>query len=465
MRIPNTNRITNAMTISRMLNNINKNAKVVDMLYTQQATGKKIQSPADNPIIASRALKFRTNISMTAQFMRNVSDGQSWMKITEQSFHNTVSSLEDLHELVNRAATDSMELPDRQAIINQIRMILEQIGSEMNIQYGGRYVLSGLRTDEPPILEQAEATVFDITQIMNVNDFEKVTVYNKAAASAADPAPEPVTSEVYRLKLPYREGITSVTITAPNGFTQTYTSPELTLYGEIILDKDDVIDMTAGNPGGDLTLSYTKSGFKKGEINPRVYYDCNDVTNGLQYRMVNQDLMFEFGVNTRIRINSFAKDILTPQLYADLKVLCDTISDIGISTTMQLEAKYFDPVLYPGLTDDERKALMERQRTDEAQIYNDVMHKMFANMLTILERHSAQVSKEDTSLGSRMIRLNLIEERLEYDRVNYTDLMSENENVNLLEVLMYLSSAEAVYNASLQAGARRIQVSLADFVR
>jgi flagellin-like hook-associated protein FlgL len=44
-------------------------------------------------------------------------------------------------------------------------------------------------------------------------------------------------------------------------------------------------------------------------------------------------------------------------------------------------------------------------------------------------------------------------------------LMSENEDVDYLEVLMHLQNAQAVYTASLKAGAQISQLSLADFIR
>jgi flagellar hook-associated protein 3 FlgL len=86
-------------------------------------------------------------------------------------------------------------------------------------------------------------------------------------------------------------------------------------------------------------------------------------------------------------------------------------------------------------------------------------------MLTLMERHTSNISTQDTNLGSRIVRLELINERLLSDRINYTDLMSDNEDVDYFEVVMRLSAAEAVYAASLKAGASIIQLSLADFLR
>ncbi len=53
-------RITNGILINNSLNNINNNKTNMDTLNTQLASEKKIQRPSDDPIIAIRALRFRS---------------------------------------------------------------------------------------------------------------------------------------------------------------------------------------------------------------------------------------------------------------------------------------------------------------------------------------------------------------------------------------------------------------------
>ena len=56
-------RITNKMMTNNVLHNINNNKNLLSTLENQYSTGKKIQKPSDDPIIAVRALKLRTNLS------------------------------------------------------------------------------------------------------------------------------------------------------------------------------------------------------------------------------------------------------------------------------------------------------------------------------------------------------------------------------------------------------------------
>ena len=73
--------------------------------------------------------------------------------------------------------------------------------------------------------------------------------------------------------------------------------------------------------------------------------------------------------------------------------------------------------------------------------------------------------REYSQLGSRISRVDITIERLEENRLSYTALMSENENIDFLEVIMNMTAMEAIYQASMMAGARIQQMTLADYIR
>ena len=63
-----------------------------------------------------------------------------------------------------------------------------------------------------------------------------------------------------------------------------------------------------------------------------------------------------------------------------------------------------------------------------------------------------------------MSRLNLIQDRLDDDGLNYKSLMSKNEDVNYADVAMNLNVANASYTAALKTGMTITQLTLADFL-
>lgn len=88
---------------------------------------------------------------------------------------------------------------------------------------------------------------------------------------------------------------------------------------------------------------------------------------------------------------------------------------------------------------------------------------------------NASVSSLDTGLdgflearaetGAKLNRLELAESRFKSSELNYTELLSSYEDVDIAETIMNLKMQEAVYNASLSAGAKIIQNTLLDFLR
>lgn len=77
-------------------------------------------------------------------------------------------------------------------------------------------------------------------------------------------------------------------------------------------------------------------------------------------------------------------------------------------------------------------------------------------------KNTLQVRAE---IGAKTNRLEMTEKRLDSDAINFTRLLSENEDADLAEVIMNFKMAESVYLASMSAGARIIQPSLIDFLR
>lgn len=163
-------RITNSMMTNRLLTNVNRNMTSLDKYYNQMSTGKKIQMPSEDPITASRALKFRTIVSDTEQYSKNVKQATSWMEITESAFGNINSILANMREKCVYGATDGLESSDREKIITEYNDLLAQLEGELNVTYMGRYVFSGFKTDTPYITTDANGKNVINTEILDGTD-------------------------------------------------------------------------------------------------------------------------------------------------------------------------------------------------------------------------------------------------------------------------------------------------------
>ena len=106
------------------------------------------------------------------------------------------------------------------------------------------------------------------------------------------------------------------------------------------------------------------------------------------------------------------------------------------------------------------------------EFLNDVSQKIelgripdVGNTLAGADIRLEEMLMHRSTVGARINRLELQDSRLTSTQLNFTELLSKNEDADLAEVIMNLKMQENVYNASLAAGARIIQPTLLDFLR
>ncbi len=89
---------------------------------------------------------------------------------------------------------------------------------------------------------------------------------------------------------------------------------------------------------------------------------------------------------------------------------------------------------------------------------------MFENGITKMQGHLDTVNLAVTNCGTRGQKLELIEKRLMSQKTNFENLESENENVDITDVAIKLSSAELTYEAALMATGKIMQTSLMNYI-
>ncbi len=67
-------------------------------------------------------------------------------------------------------------------------------------------------------------------------------------------------------------------------------------------------------------------------------------------------------------------------------------------------------------------------------------------------------------LGSRYVRLQLTESRLSDEQTDFEDLLSTNEDADMVDTIIKYRAMYSIYNASLSAAAKSMQTTLMDFL-
>lgn len=88
-----------------------------------------------------------------------------------------------------------------------------------------------------------------------------------------------------------------------------------------------------------------------------------------------------------------------------------------------------------------------------------------SNMIAEIDGHLNTLLAVRADVGARGSRLELIDARISENAVTFTRLLSDSQDADMSEVIMYLKNAENVYKAALSVGGRIIQPSLVDFIR
>jgi len=107
-------------------------------------------------------------------------------------------------------------------------------------------------------------------------------------------------------------------------------------------------------------------------------------------------------------------------------------------------------------------ATLEKIATD---LDNGNSQELSSTDLEELDKHINNLLSVRSEAGAKVNRLELVQTRLEDMELNYKKVLSDNEDVDMAELIIDLKNQENVYRASLSAGARIIQPSLADFLR
>jgi flagellar hook-associated protein 3 FlgL len=504
-------RITNKMMTNNMMNNINKNKFSMTALEQQYSTGKKIQRPSEDPIIAVRALKLRTNLTELNQYYdKNIPDAMSWMDVTESSLDNVNKLLTKINTYCVQGSTDTLTAKDRAAVIADLQQLKTQVFQEGNANYAGRYVFTGYKTDSSLTFSENEPNLnYAITEHFTGDQLEinnrVIGGYTMADLGSSTFATAPSLQQTYRLQLSYSE----LEESAPTGFSYTTVNAsgaevEHTISGitvmsleELEADADPATSADdAYNPGPndvyfipetgemvfgsniydglknatDISLTYSKTGFNEGELKPEHFFTCtkSDTTTSadeeINFTKEDQQIQYEINFSQKLTINTQASNAFSHKLGRCIDDILDAVN--AVQSVEDIITELDNRLKDTTLSDADKKDLenMKSQMDTELSLKKELMQKAFSRGMTVSSKEQDKLNVAVADLGSRYVRLELTEDRLSSQSTDFEDLMSKNEDADIAETIIKYSSAEAIYNASLSAASKVVQKSLLDFL-
>lgn len=495
-------RITNKMMTNNALYNINNNKNLLSNLEQQYSTGKKITKPSDDPIVAVRALKFRTNLTELNQYYeKNIPDALAWMDVTESALNTVNDIITSMNSYCNQGANDHPTADDRDAIATNLEELKGQIYQEGNTNYAGRYVFSGYKTDTSLVFNEAVNNLkYTITEPLQPESMDRISkVINEVDLSKYDPEEDwendmPKKVETYRLKLSYNNIAGDIqsfsykdkdgNIKEPKVVTKSvldndaYEAEEEVIHfipetGELIFDEDMYETLSKST---EISVDYVKDEFEINDLRPEHYFDCKVIDTEkivededgnpipIEYTKKDQQIQYEVNFNQKLTINTQGSDAFTTGICRMVDEIVNAVNDVKDveSAIKEVEKKLEDTSISPK----ERTKLEEIQEQLDAELAlkTGVMTEAFQRGITITEQQQDIINIAVADLGGRYNRLQLTESRLSDQQVDFEDLLSKNEDADLVDIIIRYSSAETVYNSSLSAASKLVQTSLLDFL-
>lgn len=521
-------RMTNKIMQNNSLYNINNNKILQDKLSTQMSTQKKLTRPSDDPVIAIRALRLRTSVSELSQYYeKNAPDAESWLSVTEKALGTVTSVLTDMIKQATKGANKDLGVEDLNIIAEQMKSLRDEYYCTGNVDYAGRYVFTGYRTDTTlSFTEEVEAQnpqpKYSITEQVKIGEFDSINYTERGVLDGINKnnygeakydtviEQDIKNGDIHRLRLSYDtisdatdptvkykkadgtevtlQGIQTVSTTAdPDPYSQMLAAneanTELTIFvpetGELLFSdaaynkiEKDVTTET------EFQVTYEKTSWKDGDLRPEHYFACTATTKNddgtdkvvnynqeyLNGEEESQIIEYDVGYNQKIRVNTTAREAFTHGIdrdIDDLETALASLTEIG-ATVEDLKA------VLAGLeegTPEYKKVQKQLDAANKAYDYErEKVHSMFEDTISSMQSYLDDTNVVVTDNGTRSSRLELVSNRLMDQKTTFQTLQSENEDVDIAEVVVQLTSTELTYESALMATGKIMQTSLMNYI-
>ena len=124
--------MTNKIMRNNSLYNINQNKILEDKLTNQMTNQSKITRPSDDPVVAIRALRLRTNVTTISQYYdKNAKDADQWLTLTADALTTIDEVLRNMREETSSAANKDLTADDLEIYLTQMKSLTKEFYSRV----------------------------------------------------------------------------------------------------------------------------------------------------------------------------------------------------------------------------------------------------------------------------------------------------------------------------------------------
>jgi flagellar hook-associated protein 3 FlgL len=399
-------RISENMKFNTIVNNMFKSQDSYNKLSEKIGTLKEINKPSDDPIGMNKVLNLRESRASIEQYTRNIDGSESWLTISESKLSAVGDLLVKAREVAAAQSTATATAETRNSEAGTMQQIMEELLVLANSKHGGKYLFSGTKTQEVPFSSSVTlAAETGVAVAADGNTFDGV------AASGGDYTGSANKTYVVKIIDGGAMGAARYQISSEGGKADSWSATSIVpANGEIFLG--DGMDMTFTAGSTDLA---TNDIFYVNAKTPG-YYNGND-----------GELSIGIGEGT-----SFAYSISGEAAFTNKGG--GNVDIFNVLNKLKLALENNEPDVIASCIDD-------------------------------LKASSDQITKNISSCGTRMNRLEIAKNNLIDLDYNLAELISDTEDADMSEIITKLAMKETALQASYATASKIGNLTILDFLR
>ena len=197
------NRVTNLTMSATAQRTLQTQQSKLAELQDKATTLNKISRPSDDPAATAQALETRSRLAATAQYGRNIDDGNTWLTAADSALEQATNVMHRIKDLTVQAGNGSLNQSGKDAIALELEALNKDLVSIANTQAPGpehlrrqlgcgRRLHAGHPTSSPPTPDTgfrvANSSVerrISATQTVRV-DADGAAIFGSGAGSVFD---------------------------------------------------------------------------------------------------------------------------------------------------------------------------------------------------------------------------------------------------------------------------------------
>jgi len=136
-------RISNATLRNNVMRNLHSSLREMSEAQRKMASGRTVNVPSDNPVVAARLLNLNATLHESAQFQTNVRDGMAWLSMTDVTLGAVGEALHRAKELTLAGANSTLPPEVREFNAREVDQLLRHVVSLANSSFDGSRSLFG----------------------------------------------------------------------------------------------------------------------------------------------------------------------------------------------------------------------------------------------------------------------------------------------------------------------------------